>query len=141
MRHFRDSQQKLGRRVHYVENDQNKNTQPLAGELMRAVTELKPDRIVMTEAGEWRVQEALTTAGCRLNPATAEGEDACPFTTLYWDFLLRHEALLAKNPRMALQVRNLGRLKAADRAAIRSRASGIRAHGGAPLIAQSHLPS
>ncbi|MEN9675179.1 MAG: hypothetical protein RIS76_1075 [Verrucomicrobiota bacterium] len=79
-------------------------------------------------------------AGCRFDPGTAVGEDACPFTTLYWDFLLRHEALLARNPRMALQVRNLGRLKTADRAAIRSRASEIRAHGGAPPPPQSQLP-
>lgn len=31
-------------------------------------------------------------------------------TTLYWDFLTRHEALLAASPRMALQVKNVARL-------------------------------
>jgi len=62
MRHFRDSQRQLGRRVHYVELDQPGNTQTLAGELVRAVAALRPERIVMTEAGEWRVQEAMTTA-------------------------------------------------------------------------------
>ncbi len=71
-------------------------------------------------------------AGCRFDPAKSTGEDACPFTTLYWDFLLRHEPLLAKNQRMALQVKNIVRLKPAERAAIRARADEIRASGGAP---------
>ena len=60
--------------------------------------------------------------GCRFDPAKSTGENACPITTLYWDFLMRHEALLAKNPRMVMQVRNLGRLSAADRKAIRVQA-------------------
>ena len=61
--------------------------------------------------------------GCRFDPAKSTGENACPITTLYWDFLMRHEALLAKNPRMVMQVRNLGRLSAADRKIIRVQAS------------------
>jgi deoxyribodipyrimidine photolyase-related protein len=71
-------------------------------------------------------------AGCRFDPAKSVGEDACPFTTLYWDFLLRHERLLAKNQRMALQVKNLARLEAADRVAIQARAGEIRGSGGVP---------
>ncbi|WVN42102.1 cryptochrome/photolyase family protein [beta proteobacterium MWH-UniP1] len=47
--------------------------------------------------------------GCRYNPAESTGESACPFTRLYWDFLLRHRALLAKNPRMVMQIKNLDR--------------------------------
>ena len=79
-------------------------------------------------------------AGCRFDPAKAKGEDACPFTTLYWDFLLRHERALAANQRMALQVKNLARLSAAERAAIRRRADEIRGNGGAPrAAAQSSL--
>ena len=71
-------------------------------------------------------------AGCRFDPAKASGERACPFTTLYWDFLLRHERMLAANQRMALQVKNLARLKPEERKAIRARAEEIRRHGGAP---------
>ena len=48
--------------------------------------------------------------GCRYDPSKSEGENACPFTTLYWDFLKRHEAALARNPRMVMQVKNLSRL-------------------------------
>ena len=64
--------------------------------------------------------------GCRFDPALRTGERACPFTTLYWDFLLRHEARFASHPRMALQVKNLGRLSADERSAIAQRAGQIR---------------
>jgi deoxyribodipyrimidine photolyase-related protein len=64
--------------------------------------------------------------GCRYDPAHRSGDSACPFTTLYWDFLMRHEARLAKNPRMALQVKNLARLTGAQRQAVNERAAAIR---------------
>jgi len=48
-------------------------------------------------------------AGCRYDPAKATGDDACPFTTLYWDFLDRHHEQLKGNRRMLFQVRNLER--------------------------------
>jgi deoxyribodipyrimidine photolyase-related protein len=65
-------------------------------------------------------------ATCRYDPAKRTGEDACPFTTLYWDFLLRHAELLAKNPRMALQVKNATRLTDEQRQAVGARAAAIR---------------
>ena len=65
-------------------------------------------------------------AGCRYDPAQREGERACPYTTLYWDFLMRHETLLQKNPRMALQVKNLARLTDAQKLAVTQRAQAIR---------------
>jgi deoxyribodipyrimidine photolyase-related protein len=64
--------------------------------------------------------------GCRYDPAQRSGERACPFTTLYWDFLMRHEAVLAGNPRMALQVKNVARLTAAQKQAVAERAAAIR---------------
>jgi deoxyribodipyrimidine photolyase-related protein len=70
-------------------------------------------------------------ARCRFRPGEAVGERACPYTTLYWDFLDRHEARFAEHPRLGLQVKNLRRLSAGERAAIRERAAAIRAHGGA----------
>jgi deoxyribodipyrimidine photolyase-related protein len=45
---------------------------------------------------------------------------------LYWDFLMRHEARLVKNPRMALQVKNLARLTNAQKQAVAGRAAAIR---------------
>ena len=64
--------------------------------------------------------------GCRYDPGLREGERACPYTTLYWDFLMRHETLLQKNPRMALQVKNVARLSDAQRQAVTQRALAIR---------------
>jgi deoxyribodipyrimidine photolyase-related protein len=63
---------------------------------------------------------------CRYDPAQRAGEKACPFTTLYWDFLMRHEVTLTGNPRMSLQVKNLARLSDAQKQAIRERAAAIR---------------
>ena len=63
---------------------------------------------------------------CRFNPKVATGADACPFTTLYWDFLARHEQLLKKNPRMAMQLKNLARKDTAELRAIRRQADGLR---------------
>ncbi|MBM3406241.1 MAG: cryptochrome/photolyase family protein [Betaproteobacteria bacterium] len=66
---------------------------------------------------------------CRFRPGERIGERACPFTTLYWDFLSRHQAKLAGNPRMALQVKNLARVSVDDMRLIRERAQWIRAGG------------
>ena len=57
---------------------------------------------------------------CPYNPKLRTGESACPFTTLYWDFLDRHRATFATNHRMAQQVHGLGRL--ADLPEVRQRA-------------------
>ncbi len=48
--------------------------------------------------------------GCVYDPKKRVGEDACPFTTLYWDFLDRHAETFAKNHRMSQQVHGLKRL-------------------------------
>jgi deoxyribodipyrimidine photolyase-related protein len=64
---------------------------------------------------------------CRYNPTERIGEEACPFTTLYWDFLMRHEEYLGENPRMGLQLYNLRRIEADEQKAIRRQASAVRA--------------
>ena len=64
--------------------------------------------------------------GCRFDPTKACGEDACPFTTLYWDFLQRHRRPLERNQRMSMQLRNLKRKSADELQAIRRQATAIR---------------
>lgn len=73
--------------------------------------------------------------GCRFDPGKSTGDDACPFTTLYWDFLLRHEKFLAKNQRMAMQLKNLARLDVPKRRAIQHQATQVRAACGRPTAA------
>jgi deoxyribodipyrimidine photolyase-related protein len=74
-----------------------------------------------------RMSAGSLCAGCRFRPGERVGDRACPFTTLYWDFMMRHEALLAANPRTAMQVRQLTRLDDDERARILRRAEDIRA--------------
>ena len=65
-------------------------------------------------------------AGCRFDPGQATGPDACPFTTLYWDFLARHRERFAAHPRTALQWRNLERIEPERLRSIREQAEGLR---------------
>ena len=66
-------------------------------------------------------------AGCRFKPDVSVGPDACPYTTLYWDFLAQHEARFAKHPRTALQWKNLSRKPADEVVRIRAQAAELRA--------------
>jgi deoxyribodipyrimidine photolyase-related protein len=63
---------------------------------------------------------------CPKDPKEKTGENACPFTTLYWDYLIRHQDTLKSNNRMGLQLRNLDRLKQGERSAIGKAANKIR---------------
>ncbi len=58
--------------------------------------------------------------GCRYNPKKRVGDDACPFTTLYWDFLARNADAFSGNHRMGQQLAGLRRLS--DLPAVRERA-------------------
>jgi deoxyribodipyrimidine photolyase-related protein len=63
---------------------------------------------------------------CAFKPDQSTGPNACPFTTLYWDFLIRHESTMSKNPRMLMQVRNLARMTDVAKLAIQDKASELR---------------
>jgi deoxyribodipyrimidine photolyase-related protein len=56
--------------------------------------------------------------GCRFDPGVKSGPKACPFNYLYWDFLIRNETRLARNPRMAMPYRTLARFTPERRAEI-----------------------
>jgi deoxyribodipyrimidine photolyase-related protein len=58
---------------------------------------------------------------CPFDPTERTGDRACPYTTLYWDFLDRHRARFERNPRMAQAVRGLDRLGDLDEVRVRAR--------------------
>jgi deoxyribodipyrimidine photolyase-related protein len=68
--------------------------------------------------------------GCRFRPDKRLGEEACPFTTLYWDFLLKHQSRFAKQPRTANQWRHLEKMGRDEKTSIANQAEKLRARPG-----------
>jgi deoxyribodipyrimidine photolyase-related protein len=64
--------------------------------------------------------------GCRYQPELRTGPNACPMTSLYWDFLIRHEKNFAGNPRTALMVKHVGKMSTEDKAQIGLQAEATR---------------
>jgi len=65
-------------------------------------------------------------SSCPYSPKESSGDTACPFTTLYWDFIDRHSERFARNPRMATQVRAWATRPEDTRQDIRTRALQVR---------------
>ncbi len=55
---------------------------------------------------------------CRYDVKQRTGPNACPLNALYWDFLDRNRAKLAKNPRLAQMYRVFDKLGSTEQAAI-----------------------
>ncbi|MEM1071638.1 MAG: cryptochrome/photolyase family protein [Planctomycetota bacterium] len=63
---------------------------------------------------------------CRYDIKKRTGDDACPFNTLYWDFLIRHRERFRKNNRMAMMLKNVDRLSDPQRVEITLSARSLR---------------
>jgi len=61
--------------------------------------------------------------GCAYDPKLRTGDTACPFTTLYWDFLDRNHEQFVGNHRMAQQLFGVKRLK--DMPEVKKRAQAV----------------
>ena len=61
--------------------------------------------------------------GCQYDVKQRHGAKACPFNSLYWDFLARHRERLRGNPRMALVFKQLDKLPPEELTAIRQAAA------------------
>lgn len=59
MRHHAEALEKAGWTVDYVKLDDPNNAGSFTGEIARAVERHNPERIVVTQAGEWRVVAML----------------------------------------------------------------------------------
>ena len=55
---------------------------------------------------------------CHYKVKQKNGEQACPFNYLYWDFLIRHQDRLSGNARMGMMYRTLAKMSDEKRAAI-----------------------
>jgi deoxyribodipyrimidine photolyase-related protein len=58
--------------------------------------------------------------GCSFDQQKRTGENACPFNTLYWNFLIQHEETLRANPRLGPNVLGLRHLNDEERAAVQN---------------------
>jgi deoxyribodipyrimidine photolyase-related protein len=61
--------------------------------------------------------------GCFFDRAQRTGPDACPFNTLYWNFLTKHEEILRSNPRMGRNVLGLRYLDEDERWEVQAQAA------------------
>ena len=73
-------------------------------------------------SGAYISRQSNYCSSCKYDPTKRVGEQACPYTTLYWDFIDRHEATLSSNPRTALMTKNLQKIDADDRRQIKQHA-------------------
>lgn len=55
---------------------------------------------------------------CKYKPDIRYGEEACPVTNLYWNFLIKHRAQFDASPRTRLMTANLKRISDEDQKAI-----------------------
>jgi deoxyribodipyrimidine photolyase-related protein len=67
-------------------------------------------------------------ANCRYNYKEKTGENACPFNSLYWDFMDRHRSKLENNPRIGMAYRTWDRYDGEQKAAILERADQVKKH-------------
>ena len=73
-----------------------------------------------------RMSDACGT--CAYKHKERHGDDACPFNALYWNFYLRHEDTLRKNPRIGMAYRHIDGMSADERLAITERAAWLVDH-------------
>ncbi len=64
--------------------------------------------------------------GCHYDRKLREGERACPYNSLYWDFLARNAHRLSTNPRLGMVYRQLEKMGETAVDSLQAHASGLR---------------
>ncbi len=59
MRHFAEDLRAAGWTVDYISLDSDENSGSLSGEVERAIARHRPERVLVTEPGEWRLRAAM----------------------------------------------------------------------------------
>ena len=67
MRHFKEYLEDLEYKVYYRYLLDKENEGSFTKELEKAVREIKPEKLVMVEPGEWRIQEEIKETARKLN--------------------------------------------------------------------------
>jgi deoxyribodipyrimidine photolyase-related protein len=81
-------------------------------------------------SGKYTQRMSNYCKACRYDPAKRTGPDACPVTTFYWDFLIRHQQRFASNPRMGMIFTHVDRMDQTERNGIRTAAEHLRTELG-----------
>ncbi|RIH74124.1 (6-4) photolyase [Meiothermus taiwanensis] len=63
---------------------------------------------------------------CSFRVEETLGTRACPFNSLYWDFMAQHRARLEANPRLGVLYKSWDKRKPKEQAAVRQRAEALR---------------
>jgi deoxyribodipyrimidine photolyase-related protein len=75
MRHFAQTLREKGFTVDYITLDDSDNSGSFTGEVQRAIARHKPEKLVLTECGEWRVSEMFRNWQEQLDTAVEIRED------------------------------------------------------------------
>jgi deoxyribodipyrimidine photolyase-related protein len=59
---------------------------------------------------------------CRYDRSKRTGPDACPFNSLYWDFYIRNEDLLSRNPRIGMAYNQIKKMDASEKSVLQNQA-------------------
>ena len=72
--------------------------------------------------------------GCGYDVRARTTEDACPFNSLYWEFLARNRERLAGNHRMGYMYQTLDKMTQGERGAIEAKAAALKQEFGAEVV-------
>ena len=82
MRHFAEALRAAGRPLHYRRLDDAGNLGTLADELAASIAELRPQRLLLTAPGDWRVLQALKAVAQQAGLPLALREDRHFYATV-----------------------------------------------------------